>query len=64
MSSMWKKQPLEGECTECNSNKFILVGTGIEKVFEEVKKFLNQQELLNFLLMIWIEKILLRLYTK
>ena len=26
-----KKQPLEGECKECNSNKFILVGTGIRK---------------------------------
>ena len=52
MSSSGRKQTLEGKCSKCNSNKFILVGVGLEKVFEEVKKFLNQQKLLNFLLMI------------
>ena len=42
-----KKQPLEGECKECNSNKFILVGTGIEKVFEEVKKIFKSAKIIK-----------------
>ena len=44
---MWKKQPLEGKCKECNSNKFILVGTGLEKVFEEIKKFFKSARIIK-----------------
>ena len=44
---MVRKQILEGKCTKCNSNKFILVGTGLEKVFEEVKKIFKSAKIIK-----------------
>ena len=44
-----RKEPLDGKCGQCGNKKFILLGVGLEKIFEEVKKFLNHPVSLIFL---------------
>ena len=34
-------------CTNCNSNKFILVGVGLEKVYEEVNKIFKSAKIIK-----------------
>ena len=34
-----RKETLKGsKCLKCNSEKYVLVGTGLEKVYEEIQK--------------------------
>ena len=40
--NLWKEK-----CTNCGSNKFILVGFGLEKVFEEIKKIFKSAKIIK-----------------
>ena len=42
-----RKELLDEECTKCGSNKFILVGVGIEKVYEEVSKVFKSAKIIK-----------------
>ena len=42
-----RKELRKEGCENCNSKKFILVGVGLEKVFEEVKKIFKSAKIMK-----------------
>ena len=42
-----RKELTEGNCIKCDSDKFILVGVGLEKVFEEVNKIFKSAKVIK-----------------
>jgi primosomal protein N' (replication factor Y) len=42
-----RKELLDGKCTKCQSSKFILVGVGIEKIYEEVSKIFKSAKIIK-----------------
>ena len=43
-----RKEALKGSrCLKCNSERFVLVGTGLEKVYEEIKKLFKKAKIIK-----------------
>ena len=42
-----RKESLDGKCQQCGNKKFILLGIGLEKIFEEVNKIFKSSNIIN-----------------
>ena len=43
-----RKEALKGsKCLKCNSERFVLVGTGLEKVYEEIQKLFKKAKIIK-----------------
>ena len=44
---MWKKRSFRRKVSKCGNKKFILLGIGLEKIFEEVNKIFKSSNIIN-----------------